>query len=41
MTLDGEPFRRSLSLKSAIRKVNDCLRSQQVSNVTISGRAAL
>ena len=42
MTLNGEPFRRRLSLRAALSKVVSALRCQQVSNVTIkSGRAAV
>lgn len=41
MTLNGEPFRRQLPLKAALSKVAGLAGRQQVSNVTIVGRAAV
>lgn len=42
MTLNGEPFRRQLSLQAALSRVVSALRCQQVSHVTIkSGRVAV
>ena len=41
MNVNGEPFRRQMSLAAALRRVVKASLRVQVSNVTISRRAAV